>query len=374
MSTNDDLRNQLERLGRMPAPAPRPEFVEKLLPRLTLLDEVSVAPEPVDLLRRRNRTRVATFAAAAAMVVAAVGFYATTVGDGNDVPVTTLSLSTDARLRVEPPEGGGTDIDQPRQVEAPIGSTVTCITPGQLFDQSGNAVSCVAGEEFVVIDDNGKGKLVPANSAEARPKPTSARSVELAKAGSTTVPTTSQPRVEPTDSGATSGPTGATGSTDVTGSTGSSAAGSAAPSTEPAGAASTATPAVKPQPQAQTTAAPPKPDRTVTLVKEAGGVRVKWAWPARSDDKFHILRTISTTSSAPSTPIDNNQVAQVAGAERSYLDTVPKSAVRVRYRVLVVPAGGGEVEALDEAEATFETGLKPSGELDRPTGEPGEGR
>ena len=55
-----DLHEQLERLGRRPVPPPRPEFVESLLERIQLTDDLS-EPAPVIYLRRQSwaRARVA---------------------------------------------------------------------------------------------------------------------------------------------------------------------------------------------------------------------------------------------------------------------------------------------------------------------------
>ena len=77
MRKHDDLRAQLEKIGRLPVPEPRPEFTDSLLTRLHAIDQLSVAPVPPAapaLHQPWLRMRMIAAGAVAAGILSAVGY------------------------------------------------------------------------------------------------------------------------------------------------------------------------------------------------------------------------------------------------------------------------------------------------------------
>lgn len=81
----EELRDRLEQAGRRPVPAPRKEFVDSLLARIELGDEIDL-PRPVPLAARRatRRLRLTAVVGMAAAMLAVVGVLATLRSPGQD--------------------------------------------------------------------------------------------------------------------------------------------------------------------------------------------------------------------------------------------------------------------------------------------------
>ena len=118
MGTKDlstkDLRFELERQGRVPAPPPRRQFVEELLADILVSphDDLEIIPEPVPLADRRiaARMRVLGALAVAAALLVVVGVYTQLRSSGGDSLVV---MRAGDRGEVEVEVGPDGSIDHP---------------------------------------------------------------------------------------------------------------------------------------------------------------------------------------------------------------------------------------------------------------------
>lgn len=141
-----DVHDELERLGRRPVPAPRAEFVETLLARIQLTDDV-VATGTVTSLdsRRRRRARAVLAGAAAAAVLAVVGLVALSSGGGNQSPDVEVALQNGASVSAEVSKGGGIEVSAGSLADGTYDAT--CVAGGQVQFEGGS-ITCETGDEL----------------------------------------------------------------------------------------------------------------------------------------------------------------------------------------------------------------------------------
>ncbi len=109
MTDLDDLRDELERLGRRPVPAPRAEFVDDLLARIVGDDATGEVPAPLPLrpaARRRfaqpRAVALVSVAAALLLAVGVVGMLVRDVGTTGDIAAELSSAASDVPLTTAP--------------------------------------------------------------------------------------------------------------------------------------------------------------------------------------------------------------------------------------------------------------------------------
>jgi hypothetical protein len=152
-----DLHEQLERLGRRPVPPPRPEFVESLLARIQLTDDLC-EPAPVVYLRRQNwaRARVAFAGAAAAVLLGAVGMLALARGgpDGGQT-VTVRPAAAEEGPEFQASIEDGELVDGPAEDVKDGDYWATCTQGGELKYGDDQSLVCATGETVrVTVKDN----------------------------------------------------------------------------------------------------------------------------------------------------------------------------------------------------------------------------
>ncbi|MPY93696.1 MAG: hypothetical protein GEV08_11735 [Acidimicrobiia bacterium] len=152
-----DLHDQLERLGRRPVPPPRPEFVENLLARIQLTDDLS-EPAPVIYLRRQSwaRVRMAVAGVAAAVLLGAVGMLALARGGsepGTSLPVEMASGNTSFAATVEDGRLVAPE-DSPYEALQNGTHNATCRQGGRLYLADGGYVDCDTDDtlELEIVD------------------------------------------------------------------------------------------------------------------------------------------------------------------------------------------------------------------------------
>ena len=151
-----DLHDQLERLGRRPVPPPRPEFVESLLARIQLTDDLR-EPAPVIYLRRKTwaGARVVFAGAAAAVLLGAVGMLALARG-GSDpsTKVNVQAASGTADTVSAEVEDGKLVVSSSEELEDGE-HTATC-TQGGVLKYEGGSLDCDTGDMFILVTAGGK--------------------------------------------------------------------------------------------------------------------------------------------------------------------------------------------------------------------------
>lgn len=351
-----DLEEQLERLGRAPAPAPRRQFVEELLTRIQLSAEDEdvdvIVPAPVPLADRRSlmRLRLVTALSMAAALAVAVGLYGLLRDSDGTRRVLTASMTEGSQTVEVLADGtivGGTDDGQTRDVIATCQSHARIEVAGQPFE-------CHKNDKIELTIEGGKvveAKLVPIPEVQVAMAPT-------------TTPTTapgSSPALVPVPG---SNPPGDPLTTTTT-------ALSVAPTTNaaPPGVAPQTTTTQAPQAPAPSqlnpsgAGTPVPPSATFKLTHAAGGGSLSLSWPAwtgSSFGRYAILQTISgDPARQPDTPLwagpgAPEELASVSpAASTTYtrpLDGsagLPVDTPLVSYRVAVL-GPNGELLGLSE--------------------------
>lgn len=156
-----DLHDQLERLGRRPVPPPRPEFVESLLARIQLTDDLR-EPAPVIYMRRQRwaRARVAVAGAAAAVLLGAVGVLAMARGgsdsEGTGISVGLASNETGLGFNAEVSEGHLENPDSVEFGELTGTYTATCREGGRVTYGDGAFIDCQTGDKLILELEDGR--------------------------------------------------------------------------------------------------------------------------------------------------------------------------------------------------------------------------
>lgn len=148
--SDHDLHDQLERLGRQPVPPPRPEFVESLLARIQLTDDLR-EPAPVIYLRRQSwaKARLAVAGAAAAVLLGAVGMVALARGGEDSGQQVSVSLASGQASEQEIDDGRGDypDVDN--------GDREATCTEGGKLEYVGGEITCATGEKILLTFKDG---------------------------------------------------------------------------------------------------------------------------------------------------------------------------------------------------------------------------
>ncbi len=153
-----DLHDQLERLGRRPVPPPRPEFVETLLARIQLTDDLSV-PSNVVPMRRQNwaKARFAVVGVAAAVLLGAVGMVALAQDSpeaGTSIGVTMAGNTTfDREAEVD---GSGQLKAADGVTTFPDGDYTATCKEGGVIAYEGGTIACRTDEPVVVTIKDGR--------------------------------------------------------------------------------------------------------------------------------------------------------------------------------------------------------------------------
>ncbi|MDY7101094.1 MAG: hypothetical protein S0880_07895 [Actinomycetota bacterium] len=139
---HEDLHETLERMGREPVPEPRKEFVDSLLPRLQMVDDLtSVAPTPAQLRQPWARMRLIAVGGVAAVLLGAVGFLSL-VGTGGNGDLLEVEMTSSS--------GGGVTINgepigEDGQGAIADGDEVVCEGDRTLQIEGGRDVPCPDG-------------------------------------------------------------------------------------------------------------------------------------------------------------------------------------------------------------------------------------
>ena len=119
---SDDPRRALEDAGRRSAPAPDPEFADRLEARLLAVAASSVPPPvPSGSGRPTGRRRGIVLAGAAASVVALIALFALRWPGSGPVPAPELAQQVNVQVALS----DGTVLDNPVGVPLPDGATIT---------------------------------------------------------------------------------------------------------------------------------------------------------------------------------------------------------------------------------------------------------
>ena len=283
---SDDPRRALEEAGRRSAPAPDPDFADRLEARLLAVATSSVPPPvPSGSGRPTGRRRGIVLAGAAASVVALVALFALRWPGSGPVPAPELAQQVNVQVALS----DGTVLDNPVGVPLPDGATIT-------VGEGGYAL--IAGTELhpgdvaiiqqgrIQVEHNQQAIASGTASPSSRPTPTKPPG---------TPRHTSQP------GGATHSPTGtppASGGPRVT------------PSPKPT-PKPTPTPRPTPEPTPQPTPTPtatPTPTPQVVLTARprlharlvAGGTKIAVRWTAtRRAHSYLLIVTRSRVAPAP---------------------------------------------------------------------------
>jgi hypothetical protein len=158
MTNIDDLRDQLERLGRRPVPMPRPEFADKLLRDLQSGEtstDVLPMPTPIGSRERRKRVpaRLVAMGSIAAALVLVIGLIGLT---GRGGPKQDMSFSFES---VDATPIGSNTVDDVKVDErgTVLGegvqdglATAKCQKGGQFKDAAGQVYTCAEGETWEI--------------------------------------------------------------------------------------------------------------------------------------------------------------------------------------------------------------------------------
>lgn len=334
MDTNE-LHEELLRIGRQPVPPPRQEFVDELLARIKLGDDLP-APAPIQLVPRQPwiRFRMVAAGAVAAALLAAVGLFSLArENSGSPTPLNlksadltlaqpvsetskNLKITEDGKVTGDPPPTG--DIKATCQAEARIkvGDKVFACQANDVV-----RLTIADGQVKEAFNETTQTGPVAAPAAKSQPQ-----LAAPAATGSTTTSSTAAPP-----------PSSVSGTaSEVPKST----------STVPQGSTLPPTPQSIPGPGI--TVAP----TTFDLVKVANDAIVTVSWPPYSGTepfRYVVLQTLSATNNQPDTPMlstqadKSNAVATVPAGTTSYSVTldgktgnIPVNTHFVSFRVAVL--------------------------------------
>lgn len=283
---SDDPRRALEDAGRRSAPAPDPEFADRLEARLLAVAASSVPPPvPSGSGRPTGRRRGIVLAGAAASVVALIALFALRWPGSGPVPAPELAQQVNVQVALS----DGTVLDNPVGVPLPDGATITVGEGG--FARIGDTELhpgdvAVIQQGRIQVEHNQQAVASGTASPSSRPTPTKPPG---------TPRHTSQP------GGATHSPTGTpppSGGPRVT------------PSPKPT-PKPTPTPRPTPEPTPQPTPTPtatPTPTPAVVLTARprlharlvAGGTKIAVRWTAtRRAHSYLLIVTRSRVAPAP---------------------------------------------------------------------------
>lgn len=347
----DELREELQRLGRQPVPAPRRDFVEGLLTRIQLAEDLAV-PAPIQLVPRQPwaKFRMVAAGAVAAALLAAVGlfslFQAGSPSRGGELAhATSVGAATQPGTLKVTADGRVTLADNPDASVKDGTYSAECKQDARIQTRDSGSITCSKGEQINLTVESGQ-ILVAQTSG------TTGSSTELAVP--TTVPTTSTPATSaapgtgPTSTSPTSAPANPPATAAVTpASTTSTTAGTRPPASgdlTPMGPGGV-----------QSNGGTLSSSFALQQAQDTGDGSVTITWPpyaANADARYLVLRTISKDAKVdpqtpwygetdPSSPV----VATLEHGSTSYTaafdgSDVPVDTPKVSYRVVVVDAQG----------------------------------
>jgi hypothetical protein len=319
MNTNE-LHEELLRMGRQPVPPPRQEFVEELLARINLGEDLPV-PAPIQLVPRQPwiRFRMVAAGAVAAALLAAVGLFSlarensgTTTGPQNLKPLNVsgqqvsatsknLQVTTDGKVTGDSPPDGRINATCQAEARIKVGD--------RIFEcQVDQSVTLTIQDGRVVDAFNETTKLGP--QAQPAAKQTAAP-VTAAPTTTSSATTTSAPPAE-------------------------SGSGKVIVVTNPT------TPTTRPDPVLNPTVASAPPSASFDLKNVTNDANVTVSWPAYAGVgtfQYVVLQTISPNGPAPDTPTWSptdpaNVVATIPGvAATNYSVTLDgKGSIHVNTR------------------------------------------
>lgn len=354
MDTNE-LHEELLRMGRRPVPAPRQEFVEDLLARIKLAEDLPL-PAPMQLVPRQPwaRFRMVAAGAVAAALLAAVGLFSLAKEhsntptqlnltqpmtlDGQPVSETSKALEVSSDGKVTGPQPAG-----------PIEATCKEAASIKLQD---NVFECKAGEQVQLTVENGRVvealNKVTQQHVVAGPAP-----AQTALAPTSTQPTTPTTTSQPNTTVPADTPVGQAKASVVT-------------------TPSSTTTTTQPMPT-QITGGSPAAPTTFDLSKIVSDSLVTISWPQYAStgfSKYVVLQTISNTTQLPDTPTwPTNQVAAFPKADTTNyavtLDgksSIPVNTQLVSFRVAVVDANDQLLALSSPLTLQLQWTLKPSGD------------
>ena len=283
---SDDPRRALEDAGRRSAPAPDPEFADRLEARLLAVAASSVPPPvPSGSGRPTGRRRGIVLAGAAASVVALIALFALRWPGSGPVPAPELAQQVNVQVALS----DGTVLDNPVGVPLPDGATITVGEGG--FARIGDT-ELHPGDVAVIQ----QGRIQVEHNQQA---------VASGTASPSSRPTSTKPPGTPRH---TSQPGGATHS--PTGTPPPSGGPRVTPSPKPT-PKPTPTPRPTPEPTPQPTPTPtatPTPTPAVVLTARprlharlvAGGTKIAVRWTAtRRAHSYLLIVTRSRVAPAP---------------------------------------------------------------------------
>jgi hypothetical protein len=368
----DELREELQRLGRQPVPAPRPDFVEGLLTRIQLTEDLQV-PAPIQLVPRQPwaKFRMVAAGAVAAALLAAVGLFSLFQG-GSPSRGGVLSnselhsqavgeVTQTGTLKVSP--DGDVSLAEHPDEPAPAGTyDAQCTADARIKSRDTGTITCKAGDKVNLTVENGQ--IISARSVGSSPSSSEVAVPSTEASGSNSASTSAAP-----------GPSATSTSTSPT----------SAPATPPATAAAvpapttSTTPTTNAQPAGTTGATMPMASTfLLTQAPDSGDGTLTFTWPAyapSADARYLVLRTTSNDATVdpaipgyakdgPSSPV----VATLGHDVTSYTATfdgsdVPVDTPKVSYRVVVVDQQGKALATSSTLtlELRWEK-LKPAGE------------
>lgn len=158
---HEDLHEKLERMGREPVPEPRKEFVDSLLPRLQMVDDLtSVAPTPAQLRQPWARLRLIAVGGVAAVLLGAVGFLSLVNTGNSDVREVALTSSS----------GGvtinGVALGEDGETEIATGDEVVCDFDAEMTIDGGAVLLCPEGVHTARVTMDGDTPVVELEDPE----------------------------------------------------------------------------------------------------------------------------------------------------------------------------------------------------------------
>jgi hypothetical protein len=323
MTNIDDLRDQLERLGRRPVPMPRPEFADKLLRDLQSGEtstDVLPMPTPIGSRERRKRVpaRLVAMGSIAAALVLVIGLIGLTTGGSTEEPTfgfeggSTLAGSTRVE-NVTPKDKGwlGEGVKDGLAL-------VTCRKGGQFTIADGTVHTCQEGQVLQVEVRNQRivsvGEPPAISSVEVASSATEAPTTT--EAPSTSLPTTATTRSTATTTPSTAGPTESTTTT------------------------------TKPPPSSgPTTATTADPGKVVLAFEaERGDKQVRFSWNQYTGADFGryvMVRSSGLTIGFPPANEDEEIWSSDDASSVRYMEAeLPLGVEVVRYQLFVVDKAG----------------------------------
>ena len=347
MTDLDDLRVQLERLGRQPVPLPRQEFADKLLRDLQSGETTGVLPMPTPLHSRERRRsvpgRIAALGSIAAVLLLVVGLVSVATGGGSKQQVT-FNLEPTSSPSEKPV--GGVKLNDDGQILKDVKDgwvLATCEKAGQFKIVGGDTYTCKQGETM---------RLLVEGQRIAKVEPYNGTLTEVATV-STEVPATPPPQAPAT--------TAPANSSAAVPSTASTVPASTTVVTSPTTGEPTTTTS-RPTPTGVGTA-PAKVD--MKFEAQRGDKQVSFTWSPFTGAGFAKYVMVRSTGLAAITYPATGDGAEIWSSDE--VDTVgyieadlPIDADVARYQLFVVDEAGNVLAASDVVKVELSLGTSTS--------------